>query len=36
VRKSIRFELGSAPVTIQLSGATAGTLRIAVRSAAPD
>jgi hypothetical protein len=33
-RKSVRFEIGSGPLTIQLSGADTDTLRIAVRPAA--
>lgn len=36
LRKSVRFELGSAPVTIQISGATKDAVRIAIRKVSED
>jgi hypothetical protein len=36
LRKSVRFELGSAPVTVQISGAMNDTINIAIRQASED
>ncbi len=33
VRKSVRFKLGAAPVTIEISGAPAETIKVAIREA---
>ena len=36
VRKSVRFNLGAAPVTLQLSGAPNDTAKIAIRKVSED